>query len=78
MPVASGTSPYPVDAYLIWSNQHRAWWRADARGYTAHLDAAGRYSRDQALAHCRGRDQECGQPLPELPIRVADIFEVIK
>lgn len=57
MPVASGTSPYPVDAYLIWSNQHRAWWRADARGYTAHLDAAGRYSRDQALAHCRGRDQ---------------------
>jgi hypothetical protein len=30
----------PADLYLIWSIEHGAWWRADRRGYTRHLDEA--------------------------------------
>lgn len=63
--------------YLIWSNEHRAWWRPDARGYTVHVDRAGRYSRDEALKHCRVRDQVPGEPLPELPILEADVAETL-
>ena len=30
--------------YLIWSNEHRAWWRPNAKGYTVHIKTAGRYT----------------------------------
>lgn len=34
--------------YLIWSNQHYSWWRADKRGYTQRIEEAGRYERAEA------------------------------
>jgi hypothetical protein len=34
--------------YLIWSNQHRLWWRHDEKGYTQYIEEAGRYSYDDA------------------------------
>lgn len=34
--------------YLIWSNEHRAWWRADHNGYTSFIEEAGRYTEDAA------------------------------
>lgn len=37
-------------AYLVWSNEHRAWWGADQRGYTRVIERAGRYARDEAYA----------------------------
>lgn len=30
--------------FLIWSQRHKAWWRADGMGYTKHRVEAGRYS----------------------------------
>lgn len=36
--------------YLVWSNQHRAWWRPYSAGYTTHVHAAGRYSREEAMS----------------------------
>lgn len=43
--------------YLVWSNQHRAWWRGDSHGYTDNVKAAGRYSRAEAISiSFRGRD----------------------
>lgn len=33
----------------IWSGEHRAWWRANRCGYTASVEAAGRYSLADAL-----------------------------
>jgi hypothetical protein len=66
-----------MDEYLIWSNEHRAWWRHNARGYTISLRNAGRYSRETALAHCRVRDQEDGKPLPEIPVRLEDVMDVV-
>lgn len=44
--------------YLIWSNEHRAWWKPDSRGYTVSLERAGRYSRAEALEICNGAN--CG------------------
>lgn len=29
--------------YLIWSNEHRMWWRPNHSGYTQNIEEAGRY-----------------------------------
>lgn len=34
--------------WLVWSNEHKAWWRADHRGYCFIRASAGRYSFDEA------------------------------
>jgi hypothetical protein len=34
--------------YLVWSNQHGAWWRPNRRGYTSAIEEAGRYTLDEA------------------------------
>jgi hypothetical protein len=65
------------DEYLIWSNEHGAWWRPNSAGYTTHLVAAGQYSRDEALKICGlGRDgwHKVGAP-DEIPVRVSDARE---
>jgi len=39
----------------IWSDEHRAWWRAECCGYTIHGEAAGIYAFEDAWAatsHC--------------------------
>lgn len=49
-----------MTVYLIWSNQKRAWWRGNERGYTGLIEEAGRYTRARAerivaKATCDGR-----------------------
>jgi hypothetical protein len=34
--------------FLVWSNEHRMWWRGGHAGYTEFIDEAGRYDRDVA------------------------------
>lgn len=60
--------------YLIWSNQHRAWWRPNSQGYTTHLLSAGRYEKAEALSICSmGRDGwRDKEPPDEIPVRVED------
>ena len=68
------TDPRP-DTYLIWSNEHRAWWGANRSGYTVEFSAAGWYSRDEAMTICRtARDGwgTCDVPT-ELPVSLADL-----
>lgn len=36
--------------YLVWSNEHQAWWRSGNRGYTRYIEEAGRYSEAAANA----------------------------
>jgi hypothetical protein len=36
------------ERYLIWSNEHRAWWKASRHGYTTRTDKAGQFSFEQA------------------------------
>lgn len=37
------------EQYLVWSNEHGAWWRPNRAGYTRDVCAAGRYSRQEAI-----------------------------
>jgi hypothetical protein len=49
----------PVQAepkYLVWSNEHSAWWGPDRCGYTRIIDNAGRYDRAAALSIAGTRD----------------------
>lgn len=34
--------------WLIWSNEHKAWWKAGKRGYTATLSQAARMTFEEA------------------------------
>ncbi len=38
--------------YFIWSFEHRAWWKADWRGYSTNFDEAGKYTQEEALKIC--------------------------
>lgn len=38
--------------YLIWSNEHNAWWEAGCVGYVDHTHFAGRFTREEALEIC--------------------------
>lgn len=66
--------------YLIWSNEHVAWLRSDRCGYTKHFDAAGRYSRAEAISICASaRDGWCSCVIPsEIPVLEADVLECIE
>jgi hypothetical protein len=69
-------SPDPF--YLIWSNEHRAWWRPGHAGYTNRIEAAGRYSRVEALRICNNANyswDENNNPY-ELPILETDALEL--
>ncbi len=35
--------------WLVWSNEHEAWWRPNSSGYTVHVDNAGRYTHEEAM-----------------------------
>lgn len=48
--------------YVIWSTEHRGWWRPARRGYTHHLAEAGAYSRDVALDICREANKRVWPP----------------
>lgn len=38
--------------WLIWSNEHRGWWRPKSAGYTGIIKEAGRYVHDEAFNIC--------------------------
>lgn len=69
-----------AEPYLVWSNEHRAWWRANGCGYTIHVEAAGLYSRADALKIChkgRGGWRRSGVP-DEVPVRLSDLPDIAR
>lgn len=50
--------------WLIWSNEHLAFWAANHRGYTSQIDRAGRYTKAQADKICSkdGPSHRAGVP----------------
>lgn len=43
--------------WLVWSNEHGAWWGPDNRGYTTKIQNAGRYTLAAAQSCCGHRDK---------------------
>lgn len=64
------------EPYLVFSLEHRAWWRAKRAGYCRDVMHAGRYSRKDAMTICAdavpGTAVRLGL-LPELPVRLSDL-----
>lgn len=42
--------------WLIWSNEHDAWWKPNSSGYTVKREQAGLYTTKEAEGICRARD----------------------
>jgi hypothetical protein len=48
--------------WLIWSNEHQMWWKANSAGYTADMMCAGRYTLEAAMAETGVRKTDAGMP----------------
>lgn len=42
------------ETWLIWSNEHTAWWKSGHLGYTRRRSEAGTFSREEAEEIVRG------------------------
>ncbi|TIN21516.1 MAG: hypothetical protein E5Y59_01795 [Mesorhizobium sp.] len=62
-----------VGYYLVWSNEHKAWWGPDNAGYSTTLEAAGRYTRDGAMGICIGA--RGGRRFNDNPSEVPVLYE---
>lgn len=58
-----------MDEYLIWSEEHGAWWRPGSAGYTTSMAKAGRYTEDKARAIVNSANG--GGTFCEVPVRVS-------
>lgn len=56
--------------WLIWSNEHGAWWRPASRGYTIKLAEAGRYPKEVAERICK--EANFGGQINEVKIRAPE------
>ena len=64
------------DKFLVWSNEHHAWWGPQERGYFFNIEQAGRYTHDEADEICRGaRSHTDETPAPEVMISEKDAME---
>lgn len=57
-----------MNKYLIWSEEHGAWWRPNNHGYTQSMKQAGRYTYEQARAishSANGGGTFCEVPVEE-------------
>ncbi len=67
------------DLYLVWSNEHRGWWKLGFAGYSAGLSDAARMSRKEAIAVCRRaipQSNHLGQ-IAEIPVRLDDVDDFL-
>lgn len=71
--------------WLVWSNEHGAWWGPNRSHYYTDINSAGRYTLEDALAICKLRSrvadnpEEMIQPSPEwLEARAAAIAKATR
>lgn len=66
--------------YVIWSNEHRAWWGPGERGYVERLADAGCYPRSRAVEIAKhaqdGRARR--DPPPEIALPYSDALECVR
>lgn len=63
--------------YVIWSNEHSAWWGPNRHGYTTVLSGAGYYSRAAAISIARDArgGWRKGENPPEIAIPLPDAID---
>lgn len=71
----TGTAP-ATGRYLIWSNEHRAWWRPYRDGYTRRLLDAGWYDHGTAIAICVQAIASSKELPNEVPVALADMVAI--
>jgi hypothetical protein len=67
--------------YLIWSNEHKAWWAPDRAGYTNRIARAGRYTHQEALDICYDAmpgNSKLLEMLPEIPVLESDVMTMLE
>lgn len=76
-------------AWIVWSNEHRAFWRPNQCGYTGRIDWAGRYTKAEAETICNGANYraisnlrsgtppEIYMPAPEAVDAFEDLYEAL-
>jgi hypothetical protein len=62
-----------TDLYVVWSNEHNAWWMVGGFGYVNRLSGAARYTRAEAVQICINAMPGARKVLHEIPVRLADI-----
>jgi hypothetical protein len=69
-----------TDIYLIWSNEHRAWWKTGGWAYSTGLRSAGQFSRAQAIEICQKalRQAAINGAIAEIPVRYEDVMDVLR
>ena len=74
----------PDGYWLIWSNEHNAWWRPGRCGYTQDEKQAGRYSMAEAVDICskagdgRMNLHPNGKIPPEIPVPAPELAIYLK
>ena len=61
-----------MSIYLVWSNEHHAYWGPNKSGYTTSWLEAGRYTREEAAECCSRRTWEPRRPPPEVMVVAPD------
>jgi hypothetical protein len=61
---------YDPHVWLVWSNEHSAWWRPNAAGYCTNVLDAGRYTLEEAMEHCDTRSRDPQKDDPEVMVHV--------
>lgn len=58
-----------MNDWLIWSVEHKAWWRKCEFGYTKKRAEAGTYTQERAEEICRRANNYCGDTPYETMVR---------
>jgi hypothetical protein len=68
------------DDYLIWSNEHRAWWKTGGWGYSTGLATAGRFTKQDAMRICRDAIPTAAHigKMSEIPVREQDLYDILR
>ncbi len=70
--------------WIVWSNEHIAWWGPNQRGYYVDIKSAGRYDYKTALEICGLRepwswsdDKWPEKNPPEIPVPSPEFWDTI-
>jgi hypothetical protein len=62
-----------IDQWLVWSNEHRAWWAPGGSGYVRKSKDAGRYSFREASEICHAANHGQSDGPMETMVSVHDM-----